>query len=209
MYSPTGYLWYVGVGATGGRPHRTYAQIWWKRDLSDKFPSVPLFQRGRQIPTGQAFSRYYRSVVGARHAVPESISRGEGLKPSPTWTSTWGTHCCAARISRLESLQPPPRGNQPLAVIQNHEVKRKAKELSTKGTKGHEERRTYPMGFHYDDGSEFDPELVPKPGLCVTCRKDDDPEEYICCILTRADQQDEPEFRCYGYAPRNGRIDVK
>jgi hypothetical protein len=28
------------------------------------------------------------------------------------------------------------------------------------------------------------------------------PREEILCILTRADQQDEAEFKCFAYAPR-------
>ncbi|MEA2062511.1 MAG: hypothetical protein U9P14_02330 [Gemmatimonadota bacterium] len=58
-------------------------------------------------------------------------------------------------------------------------------------------------GFFNDDGSRIDPELVPKPGLCLTCRNDDDPSQYILCTLNRADQQDEAEFICYGYKPRD------
>ena len=53
--------------------------------------------------------------------------------------------------------------------------------------------------FYRDDGTEINPELVPKPSLCVTCKKDDNPEEEILCILTKADQQDEVEFICYAY----------
>ena len=55
------------------------------------------------------------------------------------------------------------------------------------------------FGFYRDDGTEINPELVTKPGLCVTCRKDSNPDEEILCILTRADQEDETEFRCFGY----------
>jgi len=56
-----------------------------------------------------------------------------------------------------------------------------------------------PGRFFDDDGNEIDPNLVPKPGLCLTCRNDDIPSEYVLCILTRADQQDEDEFICFGY----------
>jgi hypothetical protein len=38
-------------------------------------------------------------------------------------------------------------------------------------------------GFFRDDGTEINPELVPKPGLCVLCRKDDNPNEEIPCSL--------------------------
>ncbi len=58
-------------------------------------------------------------------------------------------------------------------------------------------------GFFNDDGTPINPELVPKPGLCILCLKDDDPNERILCILTRADEQDEPEFVCHAFEPRN------
>ena len=53
--------------------------------------------------------------------------------------------------------------------------------------------------FYRDDGTEINPELVTKPSLCVTCRKDSNPDEEILCVLTRADQEDEAEFRCFSY----------
>jgi hypothetical protein len=58
-------------------------------------------------------------------------------------------------------------------------------------------------GFFNDDGTEINPDLVPKPGLCLSCKKDDDPNEEILCILNRADQQDEAEFECCAYIPMN------
>jgi hypothetical protein len=58
-------------------------------------------------------------------------------------------------------------------------------------------------GFFRDDGTEINPELVPKPGLCILCCNDDNPNEEIPCILTRADQQGEPEFICHAFKPKN------
>lgn len=55
------------------------------------------------------------------------------------------------------------------------------------------------MRFYDDDGNEIDPELLRKPGLCLTCKKDGDASEEILCTLTRADQQGEDEFRCDAY----------
>lgn len=55
------------------------------------------------------------------------------------------------------------------------------------------------FGFFNDDGSEINPDLIVKPSLCVSCRKDDDPSEEVLCVLNRADQQEEDEFCCYGY----------
>jgi hypothetical protein len=62
----------------------------------------------------------------------------------------------------------------------------------------------FKSGFFHDDGTEIDPNLVMKPSLCVSCRKDDDPNEEILCILTRADQQDEEEeFQCFAFEPKS------
>lgn len=57
-------------------------------------------------------------------------------------------------------------------------------------------------GFFRDDGTPINPELVPKPSLCILCRKDDDPAEEIPCILTRADQEGELEFICDAFEPK-------
>jgi len=53
--------------------------------------------------------------------------------------------------------------------------------------------------FFDDNGTEINPELIRKPGLCITCRKDDNPKEEKLCTLTRMDQQKEKEFRCFAY----------
>jgi len=53
-----------------------------------------------------------------------------------------------------------------------------------------------------DDGNEINPDLIIKPGLCLLCKKDDDPDEEIPCLLNRAGQQGEDEFRCYAYEPK-------
>jgi len=53
--------------------------------------------------------------------------------------------------------------------------------------------------YYNDDGTEFNPNLIPKPSLCATCKKDNDPNEEILCNLTIADQQGEEEFQCYAY----------
>jgi len=46
-------------------------------------------------------------------------------------------------------------------------------------------------GFYNDDGTKINPELVPKPGLCITCKKNDaGGEEEILCILNRGNQKD-------------------
>lgn len=59
-------------------------------------------------------------------------------------------------------------------------------------------------GWHYffDDGTEFNPDLYPKPGLCLTCKKNEDsedPEDEILCNLNRMDQHGKEVFICYAY----------
>ena len=50
-----------------------------------------------------------------------------------------------------------------------------------------------------DDGTEFNPDLISMPGLCLTCKKENDPSEEMLCNLNRADQQGEEEFHCGAY----------
>lgn len=56
-------------------------------------------------------------------------------------------------------------------------------------------------GFFLDDGTEVNPDLIPKPHLCVGCANDTsgDPMEHILCTMTRIDQQGEPEFVCHAF----------
>jgi hypothetical protein len=53
-------------------------------------------------------------------------------------------------------------------------------------------------GFYDDEGNLINPDLIPKPGLCLLCRKNniDDPMENILCAMNRSDQKDEDEFKC-------------
>ncbi len=56
--------------------------------------------------------------------------------------------------------------------------------------------------FYDDDGNEVNPDLIPKPDLCVSCIKDDDPHEEILCTLNRLDQRNDNEFKCFAYERR-------
>jgi hypothetical protein len=58
--------------------------------------------------------------------------------------------------------------------------------------------------FCDDDGVEIKPDLMAKPGLCVTCAKDDDPSEGPLSALIRLDQEGEDEFRCDAYVRKGG-----
>jgi hypothetical protein len=53
-------------------------------------------------------------------------------------------------------------------------------------------------GFFDDDGNRINPFLVPKPGLCLVCKKDDldDFGENILCAMNRWDQKDSESFEC-------------
>jgi predicted deacetylase len=60
----------------------------------------------------------------------------------------------------------------------------------------------FPMDGHFfnDDGTEINPDLVPIPGLCLTCKKHEEQgDEWVLCTLNRADQADSEEFLCHAY----------
>jgi hypothetical protein len=40
---------------------------------------------------------------------------------------------------------------------------------------------------------------VAKPALCLSCKKENDPEEEELCLLTRMDAVDGEEFICGAY----------
>jgi hypothetical protein len=56
-------------------------------------------------------------------------------------------------------------------------------------------------GFYSDDGEKLNPDLYPKPQLCLSCKKNDEGgEEEILCTLNRLDQRNsKEEFKCYVY----------
>lgn len=53
-------------------------------------------------------------------------------------------------------------------------------------------------GYYDDDGNQIHPENLPKPGLCIICKKNtcDDSEEEMLCNLNRLDQRNDEEFIC-------------
>jgi hypothetical protein len=55
--------------------------------------------------------------------------------------------------------------------------------------------------FYYfdDDGTPVNPDLYPKPQLCLSCKNDNDPTENIVCTLTRMGQRNDDVFECHGY----------
>lgn len=60
------------------------------------------------------------------------------------------------------------------------------------------------FGYFNDDGTPFNPDLIPKPSLCATCKKNDDPKQEILCNLNRADQ-DGDIFICFAYESPSGK----
>ena len=57
--------------------------------------------------------------------------------------------------------------------------------------------------FYNDDGTEVNTDLIVKPSLCISCKKDElSGEEEILCTLTRMDQEKENEFKCDAYEPK-------
>ncbi len=50
-----------------------------------------------------------------------------------------------------------------------------------------------------DDGTEINPDLIPKPDLYLICKKQDDPKEEILCALNRIDQKNDDEFKCFAF----------
>lgn len=58
-------------------------------------------------------------------------------------------------------------------------------------------------GFFDDDGFEFNTDLINKPSLCITCSNNDKPDEEILCNLTRFDQKDNKDFKCFSYKKIN------
>ncbi len=63
-------------------------------------------------------------------------------------------------------------------------------------------------GYFNDDGTPFNPHLMPKPSLCSTCKNDDDLKQEVLCHLNRNDQ-DEDIFMCFSYKPNSPQIDGK
>jgi hypothetical protein len=58
-------------------------------------------------------------------------------------------------------------------------------------------------GFFTDDGYEINTDLIAVPSLCLTCIYHNDPNEESLCNMTRFDQQEEPEFKCFAYKEIN------
>jgi len=58
-------------------------------------------------------------------------------------------------------------------------------------------------GFFDDDGYEINPDLVDKPGLCLCCVYNEDPDEEILCVMNRNDQRHKDSFECGAFKGRD------
>ncbi len=54
-------------------------------------------------------------------------------------------------------------------------------------------------GYFDDNGNELNPDLYPKPQLCLSCKKDEDLNEEILCNLNRLGQTGDTDFKCFAY----------
>lgn len=57
--------------------------------------------------------------------------------------------------------------------------------------------------YHDDDENEVNPSFVPKPSLCISCKKDELGPEEVLCDLTRMDHLGKDEFICEAYEPKD------
>ena len=59
------------------------------------------------------------------------------------------------------------------------------------------------MPYFDDNGKGINPDLYPKPQLCLSCDKNEDVNEEIACNLLRFDQRENKEFKCFAYVSIN------
>lgn len=58
-----------------------------------------------------------------------------------------------------------------------------------------------------DDGTQLFPDRIPKPDLCLGCSRDTMKSQIVLCNLTRLDQRDKSEFKCFAYRPKSQSLD--
>lgn len=56
-------------------------------------------------------------------------------------------------------------------------------------------------GLYDDNGTKIDPESIPVPELCITCKSyhSGDSEENLFCTMNRYDQQNDTDFKCKAF----------
>lgn len=56
------------------------------------------------------------------------------------------------------------------------------------------------MEYFNDDGTKVNPDLIPVPPMCLSCKSyEKGGETRVLCTLNRMDQADEDQFRCGQY----------
>ena len=73
-----------------------------------------------------------------------------------------------------------------------------------RGQKGKMDTPGDTLKYFDDEGNEMNPNLVSKPALCISCVKNEDPNQEMLCNLNRLDQQGEADFKCGAYEPKEG-----
>ena len=54
-------------------------------------------------------------------------------------------------------------------------------------------------GFFDDEGYEITMHSIKKPSLCLICKNNDDQYQQMLCDMTRHDQKDELDFKCFAF----------
>lgn len=60
--------------------------------------------------------------------------------------------------------------------------------------------------FFNDDGTVVNPNLIPKPDLCLICKKQYDQNEEIFCSLNIIDQKNDDIFKCFAFENINEKL---
>lgn len=76
-------------------------------------------------------------------------------------------------------------------VLNDHEDRFNAFEESSEGF----------LSFDDNGCRSLHASFLPKPGLCLACKKDYDEDEEVYCEIIRMEQNVDESFHCYGYDP--------
>ena len=115
--------------------------------------------------------------------------------------ASWGATISSSQSAPRNAAQPwyPQRKRTFGWVTRSSEAwgsrrRRRASESAMEGR----------MRYFDDDGNEVNPNLIAKPSLCVSCAKDDDPEEVVLCALNRLGQRGRRRFQVRRIRPQEG-----
>lgn len=87
----------------------------------------------------------------------------------------------------------------------HYEIDSVLKKRRDKGGRRHIDQMdiTKICGIFDDDGYEINTELIKKPALCVICVYNEKPKEEALCNLTRFDQRNHKEFKCFAFLKKD------